>query len=143
MIREYALCPLYCAGQDRPLGRLHGERAFTIPKQSCLVLGIREDAGRPQVLSTNRHITQEAEDLLDVEWHAGSQTLTGASEVVGGDDYVLTLQVPKGFEPESVRADQGEVTLSAPADGEVMRVIIRAPENARISWKARFKSVGP
>ena len=127
---------LYDYWNDRFIGRLHGERAFTLPKQSCLLLGIRDDMGRPQILSTNRHITQGAGDLLNVEWNARSHRLSGSSEVVGADDYVLTLHIPAGFEVESVTANIGQIAHSR--SGEVEKVTIRTSENARADWSVRF-----
>lgn len=128
---------VYDYWNDQFLGRFSGERSFTVPKQSCMVIAIREDVRRPQILSTNRHITQGWEDLGNVGWNAGSHRLAGVSDVVGGDDYVIALHVPTGFQIESVSTDNGEIAHSQ--TGEVAKVTIRASKNVRVNWSVSFK----
>lgn len=65
--------------------------AITLPPRSCAVLSVREITGHPQVLSTSRHITQGMTDVLSEHWDGRSCTLSGESEIIGGEPYEMRL----------------------------------------------------
>lgn len=57
---------------------------------------IRERENHPQVISTNRHLSQGGYDLVKVEWK--NNTLAGVSKVVKGDLYQLYISALPGYE---------------------------------------------
>ena len=52
---------------------------------------------KPQIISTSRHITQGATELKSVQWNEGVKTLNFTAEVVEGDEYIVTLNIPCGY----------------------------------------------
>ncbi len=128
---------LYDFWNDKFLGTFRKHKKFTLPKQSCLLLGIREKQRHPQILSTNRHITQGGVDLVDVQWDKKSNTLSGESHVIGEDDYVVSLHVPTGYVLESATCDNGEISHKL-GENNVAKVTIRTAENTDVAWQARF-----
>ena len=81
---------------DTFYGVVSGNITVSVPARGCAVLAIRKKTGQLQMVSTSRHITQGAVDLLDVT--ACGDTLSGVSKVVRGDPYMI-----KAFDPKTGR----------------------------------------
>jgi alpha-galactosidase len=88
----------------------------------CQVISLRPVKDHPQVLGTERHISQGAFDLDGVKWE--NDILSGAYRAGPGQKWSLTVIVPKGYsvakvEPKGTESDQvGEVlTLTFPVNG--------------------------
>ena len=97
---------------------------------------IREKLNRPQILSTNRHLSQGGADLLDVQWDERTLTLSGKSEVVAEDAYTLVLHLPDGYRVESADFD-GRPAKVAP-EGNLARVGLRPAESKDVGWSVKF-----
>lgn len=100
------------------------------------VVCVRPRVDHPQVLSTSRHVTCGGPDLADVSWSEG--VLSGASDVVAGDEYVVYLTEPQGFQIDAVQADGAEVTGQALQSGT--RVIrLQSAAGGRVRWTVRYR----
>ena len=66
-----------------------------VPPAGCRLLTLVRDRGRPQLLSTSRHITQGWVDLLALREEA--RGVRGRSAVIAGDPYELRFALPRGF----------------------------------------------
>ncbi len=99
-------------------------------------LCIRERQVHPQILATNRHITCGAPDLLNVVW--ANNILSGASEVVGGDEYAVYLTEPSGYRMANVRVE-GATLRSAIRirGGRVLRLL--RPTSGVVQWKVFYR----
>ncbi len=87
------------------LGILDKELSVTLEPCACVVLSLHKFSGKKQIISTSRHISQGAVDLLEIYEDGGN--LIGRSKVVGGEEYVITYYDPdtnsaksKTFVPE-------------------------------------------
>jgi len=98
---------------------------------------LRERLDRPQLLSTSRHITQGAIDVLQLEWDAERKVLSGRGAVVKGDRYEATVHVPAGFEAESAQIDGAAAEFSS--DGPLVRIAVSPKATGSFSWTLRFK----
>jgi len=117
------------------LGKLPADGALkqTLRPGEARVVALRAVEPYPQVLATDRHISQGQWDLAErPRWDAGRRTLRGASRVVAGEPYRLVL-AGNGRAP--VRADGGR--LAARADG-LWELVIERPENAVARWSVVF-----
>lgn len=56
------------------------------------------------ILSTSRHITEGAVDLVDVTWDDANAQLKITSDHLDKDPYAVVIYVPPGFEYRSVSA---------------------------------------
>jgi hypothetical protein len=79
----------------------------TLPPQSCAVLAVRPVLGRPQLISTSRHITQGLVDTRDVRWDAKTRTLSGITDAVAGDRTELRILTYTGKVAPDLRAGTG------------------------------------
>jgi len=111
-----------------------------VPAGSCRVLALRPAADHPQVVSTNRHVTQGVVDLVSEAWDAGAKALAGTSRVVAGDPYELRIAAGDGWKATQATVDkqpvQGEVTITQ--DGGHVRVRFTPTRTGEAPWRVTF-----
>jgi hypothetical protein len=133
--REYLVFEFW---DQQFLGRFKG--SFVAPAMDTStgmdVFAIRETRAHPWVISTTRHISQDAVSLLDERWDAASTTLCGTSAVVGGDPYVMTVHVPPGFRLQSAEAGGETAELAHRTETATVRIV---PSTTKVvAWKMTF-----
>jgi hypothetical protein len=78
-------------------------------------------------------------DMSDEKWDNGKKILSGTSNVVGGDPYILTI-APQGFVPEKVSGSNPDARISLiKCDNGLFRIKIESAKNATIKWQIAFK----
>ena len=121
---------------DRFLGSFKGSfEASVIGAMGLHSYAIREKSDRPQIVSTNRHLSQGAADLETLAWES-DHTLTGRSRVVVGDRYVLTLHLPDGCSIRSASFDGKPAEITR--DGAIARVAFLPTETDSAGWSIQF-----
>ena len=125
------------------------------PAYQVQVVCLRPRLDRPQVLSTNRHVTCGGPDLLDVTWR--DRTLSATSDLAAGDEYAIYLTEPEGFTLQSVSAEGADVVghsleelaapKPAPASGGAAKagrtriVRLRSAAGGRATWTISYAPV--
>ena len=79
---------------DTFYGVVSGSLTVKLPACGCAVLAVRKKTGKLQLVTTNRHLTQGAAEILDMKLENGK--LCGVSKVVAGDAYTV-----KAYNPET------------------------------------------
>jgi len=112
---------VYDYWNHRFLGTVTDSLTVTLPGTATAVLSVRKKTGRPQVVSTSRHVTQGAVDLLNVTWDEETRTLSGTAKVVKDDPYCISIYVPEGYAPTEGTVTDGilELTPDNTANGAV------------------------
>ncbi|HOX28261.1 MAG TPA: hypothetical protein PLQ76_03805, partial [bacterium] len=112
---------------------------FHAPKGDCLIIAVRPVSDRPQVISTNRHITQGIVDLRNEKWT--ERTLSGESDIIGGERYEIRVIAPEGNKTRRLK----KVTVGSPGveasfeqDGPRIRVSLKSNTSAKVKWKMHF-----
>lgn len=103
---------------------------------------MRRKLGRPQMLSTSRHISQGAVELVNVVWDEKRQTLSGVSKVVAGDPYEIALYLPDGYRVFS----EGNDTLSADmrnAGKHIWTLRLNPAATGETAWSVAFTTAFP
>jgi hypothetical protein len=95
---------------------------------------------RPQFLSSNRHVTQGGVELKEVRWDDGRGELRGQSEIVGGDNYSVTLHVPRNYKFLEMNADCAESRADT-GSPHLVRLWLKHPRDKAVSWRARFEKL--
>lgn len=101
------------------------------------VYAIREKLDRPQVLSTNRHISQGGVDLLNVKWDGTTETLSGQSAVVVGDRYTITVSVPRAYRLLTARFGDGPATIEP--GHTIARISFTPAKTGKVDWSVTFE----
>lgn len=94
----------------------------------------REKLDRPQLISTNRHLSQGAAEIEMMVWD--NHTLHGRSRVVMNDEYVLTVYVPAHFTVKEVMVNG----MPVPSESEqnMLKVKYLPSQTASIEWSISF-----
>jgi len=132
--KEYLLYEFW---NDEFCGSFAKTRELLLPVQSCLLLAIREKKNHPQIISVNRHLTQDAVSLSGVTWSQKNLLLSGRSEVPGNFDYIITIHLPGRYKVKSVFSDAGEINFQEFNSG-IVKVVIKCLEKSTVNWKINF-----
>lgn len=97
---------------------------------------IRKKLDRPQIVSTNRHLSQGGVDLIEVRWDAKTKTLSGKSKLVAADAYELALYVPKGYCVKSAKTEGAPAKVNA--EGKLARIGFSSAESKEVNWSVKF-----
>jgi len=81
--------------RDIFIGEIKDELSLDLLPYECRVISLRRASGAPQVISTSRHITQGAAEILDMQFTDNKLSLT--SSLVADDKYTVTVYVPEGY----------------------------------------------
>jgi alpha-galactosidase len=101
------------------------------------IYSIREKLDRPQLISTNRHISQGGVDLGDVRWDGRTMTLSGRSSVVRNDRYALSVFVPPGHKVAA--AEIGGQPAKVQTAGPVSEISFTPAASTSVSWSVKFE----
>lgn len=98
---------------------------------------IRELQARPQLVSTNRHLSQGAAEIEMLTWDSHSNTLEGRSRVVAGDDYQILATVPEGYNLAEATVDRKPARVER--NGRLVTLAIKRADTASTAWCLRFE----
>ena len=111
-----------------------------LPARSSALLALHPSLGRPQFLSTDRHITQGAVSLEALTWDADGKTLSGSTQLVANETTTLTFHVPKGFSLDRASA-RGAVLASAKQRRDcTATLVLRSNRATTVKWTVEFQS---
>lgn len=85
------------------LGYTDGKLRIALNSCESRVIALRPKSDRPQIVSTNRHVTQGAAEIKAMKWE--NNTLTVTSSLVKDDPYVVTIYVPQGYTPKGLTVE--------------------------------------
>jgi len=111
---------------------------------SCRVVALHALEERPQMLSTSRHVTQGAMDLLALAWDGNARTLSGRSAVVADDAYQLRMTAPpapaawRAVSATAVGVDGGPVSTELEQNGPWVRLTLRTNVSGEVDWSVTF-----
>jgi len=110
--------------------------AATLESKGLSLYAIRTKLDHPQLVSTNRHISQGGADLEAVEWRNDPSSLQGRSKVVQGDAYEMVVFVPDNFVFDS--ADVAGTPSKIVAEDSIVRVSYLPVVTGSVTWTIRF-----
>ncbi|MBI9064438.1 MAG: alpha-galactosidase [Marinilabiliaceae bacterium] len=100
-------------------------------------IAIREKVGRPQLLSTNRHLSHGAAEIEMLRWN--ENVLSGRSRVIVDDKYVLTLFIPKGYSLKE--AVVKGIKVETEQNGNVLKIAYLPAATASVEWEVSFNKL--
>lgn len=105
-------------------------------KPPNILFAIRELLDRPQLVTTNRHLSQGAAEIEMLTWNVKTNTLEGRSRVIAGDKYRVKLHVPKSYHLETATVERKP--LQAEMDGDFLTLPIEREKTASVAWSLKF-----
>ncbi|WP_035605008.1 NPCBM/NEW2 domain-containing protein [Haloferula sp. BvORR071] len=107
-----------------------------LPAMGLSSIAIRELSERPQLVSTNRHLSQGGVDLVSVAW--SQKVLSGKSRVVAGDRYEISVRVPAGYQLKAATIDGKTAAINT--EGELVRIACVPATSSEVAWQLEFDS---
>lgn len=116
------------------------DRTFDVTLRACAsrVFAIHPAKDVPQVISTSRHISQGALDIVSVAYDPAAKALKGRSKVIKGDVYSIVAAAPKGLRIFS----EGNHTTTAKVEklsAKVYRASFIPEETGEMDWEIGFQ----
>jgi len=82
---------VYDYWMDSYVGLISNSVTVTLNPYETKVFSVRPQADHPQVISTSRHISQGADDLISVSYDPETRIMTGRSKGIAGVPYTVTF----------------------------------------------------
>ena len=123
--------------EQKYLGKVSGELDLELKPTSVKVVALREITGHPQIIGTNRHITQGGVELEGVSWDKRNLTLTGTLR--GGREHTfgLTVYLPSGYKLKDASADNTTSNITN-LNKELIRLDIDFGDEAGRAFQLEF-----
>ena len=130
----------YDVWRATPLPDLRNALTATLDPHSCITVGIRPAAARPQVVGTTRHVVQGAVDIADETWTAATRMLRARATNVDRRAYGVTIAVPKGLRLGTCKADVPcSVRLLESGHAVLEWAAGASPSGTDVSWEIGFR----
>ena len=119
-----------------------GDFQVSVDPRRTKVLALRTPTGAPQLLGSNRHVTQGATDMGAITWDQAARTLSGSVAGAPGTAsapfvYDLAFHVPAGFVLSSATIS-GATDAMTEIDGEVLRLRFAASSVSDMTFVLAF-----
>ncbi len=99
------------------------------------VIAFRRLTGKPQLMSTSRHLTQGAAEVSNVTWCEENLTLTVSADIVCEDEYRMAVYVPEGYVAEGCTVGYTQQI------GRVLKAWACPPCTDRFDFVIKFKKI--
>lgn len=101
------------------------------PAHKCQLFCIRREEMHPQLVATNRHISCGALEINNLSWR--NNRLSGESELVANDEYVIYITEPEGFNFSGVTCE-GATVLSSLPKNNLREIHLKSPQKTNVQW---------
>jgi len=124
------------------LGAWEAGMAVEIPPTSCRVFTLLPATDEPQLISTNRHITQGWVDLVSLSSSDRGTIHSGRSRIIGGDPYELHFAFPRGqnllVRQASARSPSGDLPVRITNHQGWATIRFESPRTAEVGWQVQL-----
>jgi hypothetical protein len=125
------------------LGTWEHAMSLNLSPTSCRVLTLVPGAGKIQLISTSRHITQGWVDLVALNSNDATNNFTGKSNVVKNDPYQLRFVFPRGknfkIKSAAARGPAGNLPVKIANHQGWATVQMLSPRTTQVSWSVTFE----
>jgi len=138
-------CLVYDFWEQRLLADTSGSLQLHFDPSSVHLLAIHEHRGVPQVVSTDRHYTQGAVELAQVQWDAAQGTLSGIGLGAPGLSWTLVIYVPEGFTWDNHTSNswgQSSPVSVLSYEAMILQVRLQFVETDQVHWSFTFNPAG-
>lgn len=123
--------------ENKYLGILKEKISLSPRPFSVNILSIVPALDRPQLISTNRHISQGAVEISELKWDKTNLTLSGTSQLVALDPYEMRIALPDNYQLIDVSAKDLDVKIIK--EKSLVRIQFISPITSPITWQMHFR----
>jgi alpha-galactosidase len=122
-------------------GEVSGDLEVAVQPGGVTLLTLHERSGRPQFISTDRHVSQGALELEDLNWDEGTRTLSGTSTGPPHSAHRVFVYLPDAldwtWEGSALFRDYDSFSLKL-VDRHMVRVHVRFGASGKLRWEVRY-----
>jgi len=122
------------------IGELTAEIKLTIQPGSVTLLTLHEKSGRPQFLSTDRHVLQGAVEIENVNWDETTKAFSGISMGPLNTSHNVLVYVPQShpwtWSGSGLFQDHDSYSLKL-VDNNIIRVRVNFDKSDHIQWEIK------
>jgi melibiase-like protein len=120
------------------VGEVTGVLDLTIEPGSVILLALHEKTGKPQFISTDRHVTQGAIELENVSWNENAKTFSGISKGPLNTSHNIFVYVPEQhawtWSGSALFRDHDFYSLKL-VDKNIIRVHVNFDKKDTVKWE--------
>jgi hypothetical protein len=124
------------------IGEISNEIKTTIEPGSVTLLSLHEKTGRPQFISTDRHVVQGGIETDNVSWNEDTQTLSGTSTGPLNSLHKAYVYIPESHEwtwgGHILFHDYDSYSLRS-VDENIVQVTVRFEKSEKVNWEIKTK----
>lgn len=129
---------VYDFWKQRFLGEITNEIKLVVQPGSARLVTLHEKTGKPQFISTDRHVLQGAVEMNDMNWDEDTKTISGISNGPLNTSHNVYVYVP-GDHPWTwggyvLYRDYDFYSLRL-VDKNIIQVHVRFDKNEQVNWK--------
>jgi hypothetical protein len=123
------------------LGEVTHEIKVAVQPGSVTLISLHEKSGKPQFVSTDRHVLQGALELAEMHWNEDTKTLSGLSTGPLNTAHNVFVYVP-GDHPWTwggyvLFRDYGSYSLKL-VDANIIRVRVDFSKSEQVNWEIKY-----
>lgn len=111
-----------------------GAITATLKPFETKIYAVREKMAHPQVVSTNRHLTQGAIEISALTWDEKSKKFSLTADLVGQDLYSVSVRIPEGYKYKEQKGFDG-----TEVSDNMLRLSVTATENETRNFEVVFE----
>jgi hypothetical protein len=124
------------------IGEISNEIKTTIEPGSVNLLSLHKKTGRPQFISTDRHVVQGGIETDNVSWNENTQTLSGTSTGPLNSLHNVYVYIPESHEwtwgGHILFHDYDDYSLRS-VDENIVQVTVRFEKSEKVNWEINTK----
>jgi hypothetical protein len=122
------------------IGEITGEIKVIVPPGSVTLLTLHEKSGKPQFISTDRHVLQGAFEIESMAWDENDKTISGISTAPLHTSHSVFVYVPQlhpwTWSGSGLFQDQNSYSLKL-VDNHIIRVHVNFEKSDHVKWEIR------
>jgi hypothetical protein len=134
---------LYDFWSQKLIGSRQGEMELRVEPHSNRLLAVHARLDRPQLVSTDRHISQGGVELTDASWNAEESELDCMFKLVANDRLTAFFHVPASFVLVKATAEGATVEASAMDAAPMLLVTLRRDTSGEARLRLKFRENTP
>jgi hypothetical protein len=131
---EYALYEFWT---QKSFGIMKGNFTLDIPARSVRLIAIHRKQSIPQWISSDRHITQTAEELKEYRWNNSGRILEGKIQLIGTFTLTMYVHIPENYTLSKAECVGAECSVNHEADN-ILAITFRSAKTGEYPFKIKF-----
>ncbi|MGH2648238.1 MAG: hypothetical protein ACRDE8_11750, partial [Ginsengibacter sp.] len=124
------------------IGEVSGEIKVTLEPGSVTLLALHEKSGKPQFISTDRHVLQDAIEIEKANWNENAKTFSGISTGPLNSSHNVYVYIPESHEwtwsgGPDIFHDYDSYSLRL-VEEHIIQVHIRFEKSEKVIWEIKY-----